>query len=243
MVTVLWGREVAETYDAMNASLFDPQLLDRTVDVLAAVAGTGQALELALGTGRVALPLSARGVAVQGVDLSPHMVDQLRRKPHASAVPVTLEDMASARVPGEFTLVYLLFNTIMNLTSQDEQVAVFTNAARHLLPGGAFVVEVVVPQLPALPPGQLGRVFALEPDHVGLETCDDVESQVTCSHHWALVDGRLVRHSAPYRYVWPAEMDLMARIAGLRLQHRWADWTRAPFTSSSTAQVAVYTKG
>ncbi len=170
------------------------------------------------------------------------MVEQLRRKPGAAAVPVTLGDMTSTRVDGRFALVYLVFNTIMNVTRQDEQVAVFENAARHLQPGGSFLVEVVVPQVRGLPAGELGRVFTLKPDHVGIETFDDLVGQVSWSHHWALVDGRLVRHSAPYRYLWPAEMDLMARLAGLRLAHRWADWSRAPFTSDSVSQVAVFTR-
>lgn len=242
MASVLWDGETAASYDATHAGMFDPHLLERTVDVLAEFCGGGRALEFAIGTGRVALPLSARGVPVQGLELSPHMVEQLRRKPGAAAVPVTIGDMTSTRVAGEFALVYLVFNTIMNVTTQDEQIAVFDNAAHHLRPGGRFVVEVVVPQLRALPPGELGRVFTLEPDHVGLETFDDVATQVSWSHHWALVDGRLVRHSAPYRYVWPPELDLMGRLAGFRLEHRWADWTRSPFTSGSVGQIAVFTR-
>ncbi|MCA1711279.1 MAG: class I SAM-dependent methyltransferase [Actinobacteria bacterium] len=222
--------------------MFAPELLTRTVDVLAELAGDGAALELAVGTGRVALPLSARGVPVSGIELSPHMVEQLRRKPGAEAVPVTIGDMTSTRVPGRFALAYLVFNTIMNVTTQDEQVAVFVNAAAHLEPGGRFVVEVVVPQLRRLVPGELGRVFDLQPDHVGIETFDDPVGQVTWSHHWTVVDGRLQRDSAPYRYVWPSELDLMARLAGLRLRDRWADWTRAAFGSDSRSHVSVYEK-
>jgi hypothetical protein len=168
------------------------------------------------------------------------MIEQLRAKPGGDEVPVVIGDMATTRVPGEFRLVYLVFNTIMNLTTQDEQVAVFENAAAHLAPGGCFVVEVVVPQLRRVPPGDVARVFALDPDHVGIETFDDLVGQIAWSHHWTAVDGRLVRHSAPYRYVWPSELDLMARLAGLRLRHRWADWQRAPFTSESPAHVSVY---
>ncbi len=243
MATVMWDSETAQTYDATHAAMFAPDLLEPAVDVLAELAAGGQALELAVGTGRVALPLSARGVPVQGIELSPHMAGQLRRKPGAAAVPVTIGDMTSTRVEGTFALVYLVFNTIMNVTPQDEQVAVFANAARHLQPGGRFVVEVVVPQVRRLPVGERGRVFTLEPDHVGIETFDDdAVGQVSWSHHWGLVDGRLVRHSAPYRYLWPAEMDLMARLAGLGLEQRWADWSRAPFTSDSVSHIAVFTR-
>ena len=197
---------------------------------------------MAIGTGRVALPLRARGVEVCGIELSPHMAEQLRIKPGADAIPVTIGDMTTTRVDGPFSLVYLVFNTIMNVTTQDEQVAVFANAAAHLEPGGCFVVEVGVPQLRRLPPGEIGRVFEMQPGHVGIETFDDLVGQITWSHHWMDVDGRLVRHAAPYRYVWPSELDLMAQLAGLRLRHRWSDWTEQPFTSESTSQVAVFEK-
>jgi SAM-dependent methyltransferase len=242
MPSVMWGKDVAEVYDTTAAAMFEPAVLDPAVDLLAELAGTGPALELAVGTGRVALALSGRGVPVQGIELSPHMVEQLRRKPGADAVPVTVGDMTSTPVDGSFTLVYLVWNTIMNVTTQDEQVAVFENASAHLVAGGCFVVEVVVPQLRLLPPGEAGRVFALEPGHVGIETFDDLAGQVTWSHHWTELDGRLLRHSAPYRYVWPSELDLMARLAGLRLRDRWAGWSKEPFTSASTSQVAVFEK-
>jgi SAM-dependent methyltransferase len=179
---------------------------------------------------------------VHGIELSPPMVDQLRAKPGADAVPVTIGDMASTRVPGAFTLVYLVFNTIMNVTTQPEQVAVFANAAAHLEPGGCFVVEVVVPQLRRVPPGEVGRVFTLEPDHIGIETFDDPIGQVSWSHHWMQVDGRLVRHSAPYRYVWPSELELMGQLTGFRLRDRWGGWTREPFTADSVNLVAVFEK-
>jgi SAM-dependent methyltransferase len=241
VVSVVWGREIAEVYDRTSAPMFEPAVLGPVVDTLVELAGAGPALEFAIGTGRVALPLAGRGVGVHGIELSTHMVDQLRQKPGAEDLGVTIGDMSSTRVEGAFTLVYLVFNTIMNLTTQDEQVAVFDNAAAHLEPGGVFVVEVVVPQLRRLPPGELARVFTLDDDHVGVETTfDDVDQQVTWSHHWMDVDGRLVRHSAPYRYVWPAELDLMARLAGLRLRHRWAGWRQEPFTSDSVNQVVVY---
>ena len=242
MGSVVWGRDVAEVYDETYAAGFDSAVLDPIVDVLADLARGGPVIEFAVGTGRVALPLTKRGVAVQGIELSPHMVDQLRSKPGADAVPVTIGDMTATRVPGTFTLVYLLANTIMNVTTQHEQMAVFANAAAHLEPGGCFVVEVIVPQLQHVPPGDRSRVFTLEPDHVGIETFDDLVGQIAWSHHWIYVGGRLVRHSAPYRYVWPSELELMGVAAGFRLRDRWATWRRTPFTSESTSQVAVFQK-
>jgi SAM-dependent methyltransferase len=240
MSSILWGREVAEVYDKTSAAKFAPEVVDPVVELLASLARGGAALEFAVGTGRIALPLAARGVRVHGIELSPHMADQLRRKPGADAVPVTVGDMTTTRVPGEFSLVYLVFNTIMNVTTQDEQIAVFRNAAAHLAPGGAFVVEVLVPQLRRIHPSELGRLFATDADHVGFETFEDGAGQISWSHHWWQVDGRLVRHSAPYRYVWPAELDLMARVAGLRLRNRWGGWKGEPFTGRSPDQVVVY---
>lgn len=242
MPSITWGRDIAEVYDTIYAAKFDPAVLDLVVDTLVELARGGPALEFAIGTGRVALPLSARGVSVQGLELSLDMTQQLQRKPGAGAIPVTIGDMATTRVAGEFTLVYLVANTIMNVTTQDEQIAVFANAAAHLVPGGVFVVEVLVPQLRRLPPTELGRVFTMEDDHVGIETFDDVEGQISWSHHWMQVKGRLVRHSAPYRYVWPSELDLMARLVGFRLRDRWSGWKREPFTGTSVDQVVVYEK-
>jgi SAM-dependent methyltransferase len=241
VATVLWGPETAETYDASSASMFDPAVLDPTVDLLAELADGGPALEFAVGTGRVALALQARGVSVAGIELSEPMAAQLRAKPGADTIPVTIGDMSSTRVEGEFALVYLVFNTIMNVTTQDEQVAVFVNAAAHLEPGGCFVVEVELPQLRRVPEGELGRVFEMGPDHVGIETFDDPVGQLSWSHHWWSTGGRLAHHAAPYRYVWPSELDLMARLAGLARLDRWADWARRPFTATSTAQIAVFT--
>jgi SAM-dependent methyltransferase len=238
--SVLWGKEIAEAYDVTSAAMFEPTVLDPVVTTLAELAAGGRALEFAVGTGRVAIPLSRRGVEVHGIELSPHMAKQLRGKPGADSIGLTIGDMTSARVEGSFRVVYLVFNTIMNVTTQDEQVAVFVNAAAHLEPGGVFVVEVLVPQLRRLPPTEVGRVFTMADDHVGIETFDDVASQISWSHHWMQVDGRLVRHSAPYRYVWPAELDLMARLAGLQLRDRWSGWNREPFDSTSVDQVVVY---
>jgi SAM-dependent methyltransferase len=242
MGTVLWGPDIADVYDETYSAKADPAVVGPIVDLLAGLAGDGAALELAVGTGRVALPLSARGVRVSGIELSPHMVGRLAAKPGAEAVPVAVGDMTTTRVPGAFSLVYLVANTIMNVTTQDEQVAVFANAAAHLGPGGRFVVEVVVPQLRSVPRGEPGRVFTLDRDHVGVETFDDLVGQIAWSHHWIDAGGRLVHHSAPYRYVWPAELDLMARLAGLAVADRWAGWDRSPFTSDSTSQVAVFEK-
>ena len=238
--SITWGRDVAEVYDEAYSAKFEQSVLDPTLDLLAELSRGGPALEFAVGTGRVALPLSGRGTSVQGIELSPHMVEQLRAKPGADAVPVTIGDMTTTRISGTFRLVYLVANTIMNVTTQEEQVAVFANAAAHLEPGGCFVVEVIVPQLRSVPPGATGRVFTLEADHVGIETFDDLVGQVAWSHHWMEVGGRLVRHSAPYRYVWPSELDLMAKINGLRLRDRWAGWDHEPFTSTSISQVAVF---
>ena len=240
MASVMWERDIADAYDQTTAPMFERSVVGPTVDFLADVARGGAVLEFAIGTGRIALPLAARGLRVHGIELSPHMVERLRSKPGAAAIDVTIGDMTTTRVAGSFAVVYLLFNTIMNVTTQAEQVAVFRNAAAHLEPGGCFVVEVVVPQLRRLPVGEVGRVFELEADHVGIETFDDLVGQVSWSHHWMSVDGRLVRHSAPYRYVWPSELDLMAQLAGLRLRERWGTWSREPFTSESTSQVVVY---
>jgi SAM-dependent methyltransferase len=242
MATVLWGAEIASAYDGGSAGMFAPAVLGPTVDVLASLAGNGAALEFAVGTGRVALPLSERGVPVAGIELSPDMAAVLSAKPGASAVPVTIGDMTSTRVPGAYSLVYLVFNTIMNVTTQDEQVAVFANAAAHLAPAGRFVVEVGLPAVAGLPATELGRVFDVSPGHVGIDTIDDPVAQISSSHHWTLIDGQWHQSSAPYRYVWPSELDLMGRLAGFRLEHRWAGWDKAPFTGTSTSQVAVYQK-
>src|ERR1700733_7177439 len=190
MGSIIWDREQARVYDRIFRANFEPSVLGPMVDLLAAEAGGGPALEFAAGTGRVALALSARGIAVHGIELSPHMAEEMLGKPGAGAVPVTIGDMTSARVPGTFRLVFLVANTIMNVTTQDDQVAVFANAAAHLEPGGCFVVEVIVPQLRRVPPGETGRVIALDPDHVGIETFDDPAGQIAWSRHWFAVDGK-----------------------------------------------------
>jgi SAM-dependent methyltransferase len=234
--------EVAASYDDDSSERFDPEVLARTTGFLAELAGGGRALELAIGTGRVAVPLAERGVPVAGIELSPYMLERLRAKPGADGIQVVEGDMAADRVDGEFSLVYLVFNTITNLRSQEEQVACFENAARHLAPGGCFVVEVFVPILRMLPPGTTRHVFADEPGYLGYDVYD-IADQIEWSHHVRLRDDGTYRHSAaPYRYVWPGELDLMARIAGLRLRERWADWDRTPFTGESEQHVSVWEK-
>jgi SAM-dependent methyltransferase len=237
MGAVEWGDDIAAAYDRTSAVMFSPEVLDPAVDLLAELAGDGPALELAIGTGRVALPLRARGIAVHGIELSAPMVSQLRQKPGGADVPVTIGDMASAPAPppgGPYRLVYLVWNALMNLTTQREQVDTFRNAAAHLAPGGRFVVEIGVPR-----PGP-ERVWDRQEDHIGIETYDDLVGQIASSHHWWVVDGQLLHHSAPYRYVWPSELDLMGELARLRLEARWADWLQSGFSSESDGQVAVY---
>ena len=208
---------------------------------LAELAGAGAALELGIGTGRLALPLSRRGVPVHGIELSPAMVAQLQAKPGADTIGVTIGDFATAKVGGTFTLAYLVRNTIANLTTQDQQVACFGNVAAHLEPGGCFVIEVYVPELQRLPPGETIRAFTVTPTHLGFEEYD-VATQIAYSHHYWMVDGQLETFSAPFRYVWPSELDLMARLAGLTLRERWSSWEREPFTSDSRSHVSVWEK-
>lgn len=222
--------------------MFDPAVLEATVGLLADFAGDGAALELAIGTGRVALPLAVRGVPVSGIELSPAMVDRLRTKDGGLDIPVTIGDMATARVDGTFQLVYLVFNTIGNLTSQDQQVACFANAAAHLADGGFFVVEVGVPNLRRLPPGEDARVFSHAPGYVGFDHYTDLVTQQATSHHFRADASGCREVTTPFRYVWPAELDLMARLAGLLLHHRWAGWDRAPFTGESPSHVSVWQK-
>ena len=238
----LWDEETAQRYDRGAAAMFTPDVLDPAVDFLAALAGDGPALELAVGTGRVAVPLAARGVRVAGIELSEPMVRQLRRKVDAATIPVVVGDMATARMPGEFALVYLVFNTVGNLRTQPEQVACFRNAARHLVPGGRFVVEVGVPSLRRLPPGQVAVPFDVSPPHTGLDTYDVATQQAT-SHHFDREPDGSVRYIAHhFRYVWPTECDLMAQLAGLELEQRIADWDGREFTSESEKHVSVWRK-
>ncbi len=232
---------VAEHYDETSAEVFDPAVVGPAVDLLAGLAGDGAALEFGIGTGRLALPLQERGVAVQGIDLSPDMVARLRAKPGGESIPVTVGDFASATVDGAFALAYLVFNTVMNLTGQNQQVACFRNAAHHLHPGGVFVVEVGVPDLQRLPPGERARPFRISPTRLGFDEYD-VATQHLVSHHYTVTDGHLDVVSMPFRYVWPAELDLMAALAGLTPVARWEDWHRRPFTADSRAHVSVWQK-
>lgn len=232
---------VAATYDN-DSAMFDASVIDPAVDVLAALAGNGRALEFAIGTGRIALPLARRGVAVHGIELSRAMVARLRAKDGGDAIDVRIGDMASMRVEGQFSLVYLVFNTINNLTTQAAQVACFRNAAAHLEPGGAFLVEVAVPPLQRLPVGETILAFDRSETHWGIDEFD-VVTQAFTSHHMLIgEDGQWQRRSAPFRYVWPSELDLMAELAGLTLKDRWSDWQRAPFTALSRSHVSVWRK-
>lgn len=229
---------VAPRYDDDCAGMFLPEVLGPTVAFLAELADDRPALEFAIGTGRVALPLADAGVEVHGIELSRAMVAEMRRKPGAERIPVTIGDMATTRVDGEFGLVYLVFNTITNLPTQDEQVACFCNAATHLAPGGCFVIETGVPRLQQLPRGERFLAFSVDDDHGGIDEYNVVEQRLI-SHHYRTGD-RPGRFSSEHRWAWPAEYDLMAHIAGLELRERWADWHRSPFTATSRSHVSVW---
>ncbi|MGW2962644.1 class I SAM-dependent DNA methyltransferase [Streptomyces sp. NPDC001220] len=237
----LWSRAEADRYDAEETEMTSAAVLGPTVEFLAELAGEGRALEFAIGTGRVGVPLRERGVPVVGIEFSEHMAAALRRKVDAETLPVVVGDMATTTVPGEFTLVYLVYNTISNLLTQDEQVECFRNAARHLAPGGRFVIELGVPPLRLLPPGQVAVPFDVSPGHIGFDTFDLVE-QILVSHHLTRdgEDGRYRRDDSRHRYAWPAELDLMARIAGLEPERRVADWDGSPFAQDSTKHISVW---
>jgi SAM-dependent methyltransferase len=236
-----FGKRVAARYDESSADLFEPAAVEPVVDFLVDLAGNGAALELGIGTGRIALPLAQRGVRVHGIDLSEAMVARLRAKPGGEDIDVAIGDFATTTVAGSFSVAYLVFNTIMNLTTQDEQVACFENVSAHLEPGGCFVIEVGVPDLQRLPPGETVRPFDVSAKHLGFDEYD-VVSQGLISHHYSIVDGELEVVSIPFRYVWPAELDLMARFSGMTLRERWSGWQREPFTSESTKHVSVWEK-
>ncbi len=232
---------VAATYDAASAEMFAPGVVGPTVDFIAALAVQGHALELGIGTGRIALTLAQRGVRVHGIELSNAMIAKLREKPGADAIGVTIGDFATTRVEGSFSVAYLVFNTIMNLTTQAAQVACFRNAAAHLNPSGCFVIEVGVPGLQRLPPGETIHAFTVSETRWGFDEYD-VANQAMTSHHFEIVDGRVERLSVPFRYAWPSEYDLMAELAGMRLRERWAGWKKEPFTSESRKHVSVWEK-
>jgi len=234
----LWDAETAETYDESSAFMFAPEVLEPAVDFLAGLAGDGPALELAIGTGRVAIPLVERGVPVSGIELSQPMVDQLHRK--RSDIPVVVGDMATSSVPRLFSLVYVVWNSIGNLRTQAEQVACFRNAARHLAPGGRFVVELWIPGIRRFPPGQAAVPFHVGEHHVGFDTYDMTTQQGTSHHYRRHPDGTVTYGASNFRYIWPAECDLMAQLAGMDLERRVADWNGAPFTQDSESHVSVW---
>jgi SAM-dependent methyltransferase len=236
-----FDERIAATYEAKWPELFEPAVVDPAVSFLAGLARSGTALELGIGTGRLALPLSRRGVRVHGIELSPAMAAQLRARPGADDIGVTIGDFATAKVAGTFGLAYLVRNTIMNLTTQDRQVECFGNVAGQLEPGGCFVIEVIVPELRRLPPGETVRAFTVTPRHLGFDEYD-VATQGVLSHHYWMDNGEVETFSAPFRYVWPAELDLMARLAGMTLRERWSSWERAPFTSDSRSHISVWQK-
>ena len=236
----LWDADAAARYDTPDEGMFAPDTLDPAVDRLAALAGRGSAVELAVGTGRVAIPLAARGVPVTGIEGARPLVGRRRVKADARRLPVVVGDMATARVPGEHTLVYLVDNTISNLLTPDAQVECFRNAARHLVPGGRFVVELWVPELRALPPGRTATVWLAEPGHLGVDTYDVLHQRVVSHHVRFDDDGHATVGRTPHRYVWPPELDLMARLAGLELETRHAGWAGEPFTAESPSHVSVY---
>ncbi|MBG0818827.1 class I SAM-dependent methyltransferase [Planomonospora sp. ID82291] len=236
----IWDAETAQRYDTPGTGMFAPEVLGPVVDRLAGLAGDGRALEFAIGTGRVAVPLRERGVPVAGIELSQPMVDRLRTKVDETTIPVVIGDMAAATAPGEYALVYLVYNTISNLLTQAEQIECFRNAARHLTSGGRFVIELWVPELRRLPPGQQATVWHCEPGYIGLDTYDVLRQHVI-SHHFRFDESRQARLSrSPHRYIWPAELDLMARLAGFELESRHADWAGAAFTAESRSHVSVY---
>ncbi|MFH9002883.1 class I SAM-dependent DNA methyltransferase [Streptomyces afghaniensis] len=236
----LWDADAARRYDSPGTGMFAPEILGPTVDRLAEIAGDGAALEFAVGTGRVAVPLAERGVPVAGIELSRPMVDRLRTKADEARIPVVIGDMTTSTAPGKYTLVYLVYNTISNLLTQAEQVECFRNAARHLTSGGRFVIELWVPELRKLPPGQAAVVWNSEAGYIGLDTYD-VLNQHVVSHHFRFDETRQAQLSrSPHRYIWPAELDLMAQLAGFELESRHADWTGAEFTAESRSHVSVY---
>ena len=232
---------IAQRYDILWPELLDPALLDSAVDLLDELAGGGAVLELGIGTGRLAVPLRQRGLHVHGVELSLAMVEALRMKPGAHDIDVTIDDFATAQVGETFQLVYLVRNTITNLTTQGEQVECFRNAAAHLQLGGCFVVENYIPELQRLPSGETNVVFTATPTHVGFEEYD-LAAQIAVSHHYWVIDGELRTFSSSHRYLWPSELDLMARLAGMTLRHRWQGWNRERFTSESRSHVSVWQK-
>jgi SAM-dependent methyltransferase len=236
----IWDKAVAEAYDTPGTGMFDPGLLRQTVDRLADLAVGGRTLEFAIGTGRVAVPLAQRGIPIAGIELAPPMIVELRKKADEATIPVVIGDMTTATVPGRFSLVFLVFNGISNVLTQSEQIACLRNAAKHLQPGGRFIIELWVPDLRRLPPGSMATVFTAEPNYIGLDTVDTL-NQIVVSHHFRFGEGsEATLFRSPHRYVWPAELDLMAQLAGFTLESRHADWIGSPFTAESRSHISVY---
>ena len=236
----VWDVDAAQRYDTPGTGMFAPDVLGPTVARLAELAGEGRVLEFAIGTGRVAIPLAERGIRLTGVELSRPMIAQLRTKVDGARIEVVVGDMATARAPGEYSLVYLVFNTISNLLTQAEQVACFRNAARHLIPGGRFVIELWVPELRKLPPGQQATVWLAESGYIALDTYDVLHQHVV-SHHFRFGEGKQAQlFRSPHRYIWPAELDLMAQLSGFELETRHGDWAGTEFTAESRAHISVY---
>jgi SAM-dependent methyltransferase len=231
---------VARAYDRSVARRFDDSEIRPAVTLLAELAGDGTAVEFAIGTGRLAVPLAEAGTTVMGIDASRPMLAELEKKPGSERIAVTLGDMTSTRVCSDAALVYLVFNTITNLRSQQQQVLCFRNAAAHLAPGGRFVIETGVPQLRRLLPGESIVPFDVSPHHLGFDEYVDLVDQISVSHHYFIDNGRARTRSAAFRYVWPSELDLMAELANLELEHRWADWQRSPFTGESRSHVSIW---
>lgn len=242
MSKVYFDEKIAGTYDQDSMFMFDPEVLDPAVEFLASLASGGSVLEFGIGTGRVAVPLVERGLRVHGIDISMVMLDQLRKKPGSEQISTTVGSFASAKIHTTFTLVYLVYNTITNLTSQEEQIACFQNAADHLEPGGQFVIELFVPRLRDLASGERVKPFHIGENHFGFDEYADFSNQILYSHHYWNDKGTFRSFSAPYRWVWPSELDLMARLAGMSLKVRYGGWGREPFTDQSLSHVSVWTK-
>jgi SAM-dependent methyltransferase len=238
----VWDEETAAVYDDEAADMFAPEVIEPTVEMLARLADSGPALEFAIGTGRIGVPLMRRGVPVMGIELSGPMAARLRAKVAEDDLPVVLGDMATTTVSGTFSLVFLVWNGISNLRTQDEQVQCFRNAAAHLAPGGRFVIELFVPPLRRLPPGQVGVPFQVSSEHTGFDTFDLVTQQCTSHHYWRNDDGTIRYDEGHFRYIWPAECDLMAKLAGMELEARYEDWSGTPFTGVSEKHISVWAK-
>lgn len=234
----VWSQETADHYDESSSFMFAPEVLDPCVDALERLAEGGPVLEFAIGTGRVAVPLAERGLPVAGIELSAPMAAKVAEK--RDDISVVVGDMATTRVDGEFSLVFVAWNSLGNVRTQPEQVEVFRNAARHLAPGGRFVVELWIPGIRRFPPGQAGVPFHVGEHHVGLDTYDMTTQQGTSHHYSRHEDGTVTYGASNFRYCWPAELDLMAHLAGLELESRWADWSGEEFTSESESQVSVW---